>query len=273
MVRAAAAVRLVTVLSVGLAITGSPGRAQDAAAPPAEISAKTWLDNRPEIEAYLKTANVVAMEELKVGVTKPRRAKLAPGGPVDAFAWKVVPPGRPAGFWESYKSEIAAYELDKLIGLNMVPPTVERHVDGAIGAAVMWCSPTTSFGQLKGVPTAPPKHIAEWNRQLSRAKMFDNLIGNKDPNLGNWLVDPAWNLILIDHTRAFTTDKDMVHKKMDHIDGALWDKMQELTAESLQETIGHWVGKGEIKALLQRRDIMKADFDKRIAADPSFVTR
>ena len=105
--------------------------------------------------------------------------------------------GRPAGFWESYKSEIAAYELDKLIGLNMVPPTVERKVNGSVGAAVMWCSPTTSFGQLKGVPTAPAKHIAAWNRQLSRAKMFDNLIGNKDPNLGNWLVDPAWNLILI----------------------------------------------------------------------------
>ena len=30
---------------------------------------------------------------------------------------------------------------------------------------------------------------------------------------------------------------------------------------------------GEMKALLQRRDIMKADFEKRIAADPSFVTR
>jgi len=268
-----AAVRLVTVLSFGLAITGSRGAAQDAAAPVAEVSAKTWLENRAQIEEYLKTANVVTMEELKVGVTRPRRAKLAPGGPVDGFAWKVVPPGRPAGFWESYKSEIAAYEIDKLIELNMIPPTVERRVDGTVGAAVMWCSPTTSFGQLKGVPTAPARHIAAWNRQLSRAKMFDNLIGNKDPNLGNWLVDPAWNLILIDHTRAFTSDKDLVHKKMDHIDGILWDSMQSLTAESLQAAIGNWVGKGEIKALLQRRDIMKADFDKRIAADPSFIMR
>ena len=74
--------------------------------------------------------------------------------------------------------------------------------------------------------SAPPAHFASWNRQLAMAKMFDNLIGNLDPNLGNWLVDPAWNLILIDHTRAFTTDKNMVHKEMDRIDGALWDKMQ-----------------------------------------------
>jgi hypothetical protein len=256
------------------AATATPAVAAAATAVAAgEVSAKIWLNNREQIETYLKTAEVVGLEDLQVGVTKPRRAKLAPGGPVDAFAWKVVPPGRPSGYWESYKSEIAAYELDKLLGLDMVPPTVERRVNNATGAAVMWCSQTKSFAQLKGVPTAPPQHRASWNRQLARAKMFDNLIGNKDPNLGNWLVDPGWNLILIDHTRAFTSDKDLVHKTMTRIDGALWDKMSALTLETLQPVLGPWMGKGEIKAVLQRRDLMKAGFEKQMAADPEFVTR
>ena len=59
---------------------------------PAAVSAKIWTDRAPEIEAYLKTAEVVGMEDLKVGVTKPRRAKLAPGGPVEAFSWKAIRP-------------------------------------------------------------------------------------------------------------------------------------------------------------------------------------
>ena len=29
---------------------------------------------------------------------------------------------------DHYKNEIAAYELDKLLGLGMVPPTVERKI-------------------------------------------------------------------------------------------------------------------------------------------------
>jgi hypothetical protein len=273
---------VIAIVFVGAPVYGqSPATSTAAVTAPAaatatgagEVSAKIWLNNREQIEAYLKTAEVMGLEELQVGVTRPRRAKLAPGGLVEAFAWKVVPPGRPSGFWESYKSEIAAYEMDKLLGLDMVPPTVERRVDGATGAAVMWCSQTKSFGQLKGVPTAPPQHSASWNLQLARAKMFDNLIGNKDPNLGNWLVDPGWNLILIDHTRAFTTDKDLVHKKMTRIDGALWDKMSALTLETLEPVLGPWMGKGEIKAVLQRRDLMKAGFEKQMAEDPNFVTR
>jgi len=267
------AARLTAVVSIGLALIGAPASAQAPATGANEVSAKTWLTNRAQIEEYLKTAEVVGLEELKIGVTRPRRAKLAPGGPVEAFAWKVVPPGRPAGFWESYKSEIAAYEMDKLLELDMVPPTVERKVKGTTGAAVMWCSPTKSFGELKGVPTAPADHIAAWNRQLSRAKMFDNLIGNKDPNLGNWLVDPAWNLILIDHTRAFTTDKDMVHKKIEHVDAPLWEKMKALTYEQLEPVLGAWVGKSELKALLQRRDLMNAAYEKQMPERSDFAMK
>ncbi|MBK5296448.1 MAG: hypothetical protein JJE40_04755 [Vicinamibacteria bacterium] len=266
--------RLAIFFTLTLALTPAPALAQAAAAAPGQAeSAKIWLDQRTQIEEYMKTAEIVSMEELKVGVTRPKRAMLAPGGLVGSIAFKNVPPGRPSGFWESYKSEIAAYELDKVLGLDMVPPTVEKRVKGDKGAAVMWCSPTKSFKDLGGVPSAPPAHFASWNRQLAKAKMFDNLIGNMDPNLGNWLVDPAWNLILIDHTRAFTADKAMVHKKMDRIDGELWDKMKALTVESLTPLLSPWIGKGEIKAVIQRRDVMAADYDKLMAANPAFVIR
>jgi hypothetical protein len=248
-----------------LALTGAVARGLPQA--PAAVSAKVWADRVQEIETYLKSAEVVRLEEVKVGVTKPSKAQLAPGGPVEAIAWKPIKPGRYSGFWESYKSEIAAYELDKLLGLGMVPPTVEKRVKGDLGAAVMWVSPTKSFKELGGVPGQkgvqgpPPAMIAPWTRQLTKAKMFDNLIGNIDPNLGNWLVDPAWNLILIDHTRAFTNTKDLYHQ-LSLVDRELWAKMQALDEPALTAALGNWLDKGQIRAILQRRDKMQPIIDK-----------
>jgi hypothetical protein len=260
--------RSVAVLvSAGLVLSAIRMAPVSAQAPAEAASVKTWLDNPTMFEDYLKSAEVVGMEELKVGVTRPRRAKLAPGGPIEAFAWKTIQPGRHEGYWESYKSEIVAYELDKILDLDMVPPTVEKRVKGDLGAAVMWVSPTKSFKELggvpgqKGIPGPPPQLIPNWSRQLTRAKMFDNLIGNIDPNLGNWLVDPSWNLILIDHTRAFTTTKELYHQLV-QVDPQLWSKMTALDEAGLTAAIGKWIGKAEIKAMLQRRDKLQQVVDK-----------
>ena len=68
--------------------------------PAAEVSARTWLANRDAIEEHLKNAEVTGMEELKVGVTRPSRATLAPGGPVEASHGSACPRDVP-GYWES----------------------------------------------------------------------------------------------------------------------------------------------------------------------------
>ena len=230
---------------------------------PAAKNARSWVGREAEIEGFLKEAKVVDLADIGVGVTRPRRAKLAPGGPVEAMAWKAIKPGRYSGYWESYKSEIAAYELDKYLGLGMTPPTVERTVNGETGAAVMWASPTQSFKDIGGVPgqkgvklTPPPARMGLWNLQIARAKMFDNLIGNIDPNLGNWLVDPEWNLILIDHTRAFTSTRNLYHQ-LSSIDAELWEKMNALDQPTLEKVVGSWLDAPAIKGILERRDKMR----------------
>jgi len=254
------------VATVGLLL--APAFAQ---APAQALGAKTWIGHAPEIEEYLKSAEVTTMKSTSVGVTHPSHAQLAPGGPVEDIAWKPLTPGRYQGYFESYKSEIAAYELDKILGLGMVPPTVEKRVKGDLGAAVMWVKGTQTFKELGGVPGQkgvkgpPAAHIAHWMKDLTKAKMFDDLIGNIDPNLGNWLVDSEWNIILIDHSRAFTDTKELYHQLL-YYDTDLWEKMKALDEATLTSALGNWVDKNGIKAMLVRRDKMQQVIDKLKAA-------
>lgn len=235
------------------------------AATSAPRSAKTWDGREAEFEEYLKGAEVVDLQPIGKGVTNPWRAKLAPGGPIDMFAWKPIRPGRYHGHYESYKSEVAAYRLDRLLDLGMVPVTVTRQVNRQDGAACMWVAPAKSFGELGGPPTPPGDEAERWNIQLIRAKMFDNLIRNKDPNLGNWLVDPAWNLILIDHSRAFASDSLMVHE-LTRVDQELWERMQRLDEATLTAELGSLLSRPKIRGILKRRDRMAKVIEKLVAA-------
>lgn len=230
---------------------------QEAAAPAA--SAKVWVGREAEFEEYLKTAPVAKIVDVPIGVTKPQRAYLEPGGLAESFAWKTLPPGIHKGFWDGYKAEIAAYELDKMLGLGMVPVVVERRVKSDKGAAVLWLNGVRSWEEALRSPKT-----SNWTPNVVRMKMFDNLIGNSDRNKGNLLVDKECNIYLIDHSRAFTTDKKLPHA-MEHIDKELWQKILALEFEPMKAKLGAWIGNGEIRAMLSRRDRMKKAIDDLVA--------
>jgi hypothetical protein len=232
--------------------------AQPATTAAAATSARIWEGRTAEIEEFIRTAPIVRFEDVPIGVTKPQRAYLQPGGPVASVAWKVLPPGRPHGYWESYKSEIAAYELDKLLEMNMVPPTVEKVWKGERGAAILWLKPVRQWKEVEGQPKPD-----RWNREAVRMKMFDNLICNIDRNAGNLLVDGEWNLFLIDHSRAFIPDKKLP-AVMVRIDKELWERMRALDEPTLSATLGKWLDRGQVRAILARRDKMQVLIDKMI---------
>ena len=215
------------------------------------LGARIWVGRYQEIEEYLRTAECVSM--FGADQRKAVRCTLRPGGPFPRMAWRSLPPGIYKGFWESYKTEIAAYELDKLLKMDMVPPSVERQLQGVEGAAQLWVDGASGVkeGDAPGEP-----HRTHWDNQLTRMAMFDNLIGNRERNLGNMLRDPEWNVILLDHSRAFGTSTELPHK-MRRIDGAFWARIESLTRPQLDTALRAWIGEPEIQAILDRRDRMR----------------
>jgi len=221
-----------------------------------------WAGHEDAIEKHLAEGKVLKMEAVPIGVTKPQRATLEPGGPAERFAWKALNPGYSKGFMESYKAEIAAYKFDRMLDLHMVPPIVERTINGRKGAAVLWVENAKGWS-IERPPQGPePK----WSIQLTRMKMFDQLIANIDRNQGNLIYDDDWHLFLIDHSRAFIDKKDLKGTAaLGRVDRQLWMKMQALTLDQLNQGLGEWVGDKEKKALLLRRDKMAEEIRKMVA--------
>ena len=227
--------------------------AQETATP-----ALPWVGSADTIAEYIRTAPVQKLEDIPIGVTRPQRAILAPGGPVASVVVKDLPPGRKGGYWESYRSEIAAYELDRLLELNMVPPTVEKRVNRTMMSAQMFVERCVWLKELKG---QQPPDVEAWNRQVHRQRAFDNLIANIDRNAGNLLVyrTPDWHLVLVDHSRCFTTTKKLPFA-MTKIDRPLYERLKALDKPTLEARLGRLVN--GVDAILARRDMIVRHFEQ-----------
>jgi hypothetical protein len=234
------------------------GSAQRTVPESAALGSKTWVGHYLEVEEYLRTAECITVDNIGTRKTAQgvgpslKRCGLRPGGPVARMAWKTVPAGVVRGFRESYKAEIATYELDKLLKLDMVPPTVERELEGHRGSATFWVEDAVSLAQgTSGAPDA-----ARWEKQLARMAMFDALIGNGARNLANTLRDPVWNVILLDHSRAFGTGAEPEIRPI-KADRELWTRIEGLTRAQLDKALGAWLDKDQIGAILDRREKMR----------------
>jgi hypothetical protein len=233
--------------------------AQGLASGAAPATTRVWIGQYAQYEEFLRTATIERMEEIPIGVTQPKRAYFGAGALAKSATVKHLPPSRDSGYFESYKSEIAAYELDRLLGLDMVPVTVERRVDGALAAVQLWIEDCRLLTQIDQ-GSCPNK--AEWAKQVLRQRVFDCLVANIDRNSGNLLVDPGWNLVLIDHSRAFATDKMPFQKLLTRIDRELFERLKALDEAALMQRVRPWLtSDGRARAILKRRDRLVKHFE------------
>ncbi|MFB3855291.1 MAG: hypothetical protein ACE148_15920 [Vicinamibacterales bacterium] len=224
----------------------------------AQASSKIWIGRHAEFEQALRTAPIDRIEDIGTGVTRPRRAFFAAGSLAQSGIVKAVNEGPMAPYLDSYRAEIAAYELDRILGLDMVPPTVERRIDNELRSVQLWVENTRSLKNVEGKPV--PDQDA-WNRQIYRMRVFDNLIVNTDRNPRNVLIDPAWNIILIDHSRSFDGRISRMRYDMTKIDREFLERVRRLDKKTLNERIGRYLQFG-VGPLLQQRDRIVSHFER-----------
>ena len=236
----------------------------------------------PKWEEFLGSAAFTASQQLTGpgAVTNPWELTLEKDGIKRQALWKNVK-GPLRGFVEGWNFEIAAYRIDRLLGLNMVPPTIERRFREDRGSLMLWIETMMSYGKYseelaKGKIKMPSYKIFPFNRAIYLHRAFDNLIANEDRHANNNLLTKDWRVILIDHSRSFRTSKKFTEsliytekhregpKLMKELPRAFFSKLQGLTFESVRSAVGDYLSDEEIRALLKRRDLILKEIDRLI---------
>jgi hypothetical protein len=238
--------------------------------------------DREDLEKFLLSAVIVRAEPIGEGVTKPMKVYLKQGDVEHKAAWKNVS-GSPLGVPDEWRYEIAAYRMDKLLDLRMIPPTVERELGGHPGSLQLWAETARSLLDVmdKGIPIPPSvSELMVRNKYLVRA--FDSLIANDDRTQQNIRYTEDWRTILIDHSRSFRSSKDSFEslffgrhgtKKGDDgrlflfkaLPRAFFERLKSLTFESIQAATAGTLNEKEIRAVLARRDLLIKDIEEMIA--------
>ena len=262
---------VVLVWALAASVTLSPARDEQTAPASAAIPSTD-----AEQEAFLTEGKVVKTRAAGGGgITGALRATLRLGElQHDALIQSIdeekpfvdLARGRELEFRDSYKNNAAAYRLDRLLGLGMVPVTVVRVHDGKRAGFTWWVDDVVMDERARLAKKIDVPDTLVWNRQMWVVRLFDQLIYNTDRNLGNLLIDKDWRLWMIDHTRAFKmfTEPKSPKNLATQCERGLLAGLRRLDQATLAAATKDLLSEGQVKGLLGRRDYIVKHYDERI---------
>ena len=244
-----------------------------AAAPASQLTVE-------QMKHFLKNAKVIRTRTTSKGVTAPKRVTLSDGVITHDAVFQSVDErqtvanlsggGRSAttemNFVDSYRYNLGAYALAELLGLDhMMPVHIERRWAGAIGSMSWWVDTLMDESDRLKKKIQPP-NPTDWNYQMYRMRIFTALVRDTDRNLTNVLITPEWKVMMIDFSRGFRLQAQLMHEKdLAKMDRALLPRLEALTKDGVKQAAGDWLTNAEIDAMMKRRDMLVAHFKKLIA--------
>ncbi|HET6628294.1 MAG TPA: metallophosphoesterase [Woeseiaceae bacterium] len=167
---------------------------------------------------------------------------------------------------EDFAPEVAAWRVDRMLNLGMVPVAVARDIEGDAGV-LQWLPAGTIDEAVRrergegGAAWCPLPQ--QWNAMY----VFDTLIGNSARRPQSMLYQPNdWELLLVSHGGAFSTDKRRPRylEEVDLQPGPAWVKaLESLTDERLEAELGDVLDGKRLRAMAARRDRLLANAAER----------
>jgi hypothetical protein len=227
-----------------------------------------------EQEQFLKTAKIIKTSSAKKGVTNSQRVTMSDGNIThDAHVQCIdeskhefkTDRGTELNFKDSYKFNIAAYRLARMLGIESMPVYTERNVGGKSCSVSWWLDGFMMDESTRKSKKMEAPNPDAWNDQIYVMRVFDQLIYNVDRNLTNLLITNDWQIVMIDHSRSFRLPNKIENpKNLGRCDRTLLVNLRALNKAAVQKALMPYCTKSEVEGVMARRDLIVAYYDEQI---------
>lgn len=218
------------------------------------------------LERFLLEARVTAVnKELQSGRMGAWLVTLDDGKTTRKAFFKSVRRPRPTLMPASYTYELAAFELDKLLGLELVPATVERQIDGRSGSLQLFLEgvETEKSRLLKNLQ---PPNLQAYQDQLDEITLLENLTCTPRQDLGDILIQTdTWRVWRVDFSEAFMPATELQPERLIRRASRRFVKALRNLDEALaRRRLARYLNTSELEALFKRRQLILDEIDRLI---------
>jgi len=208
-----------------------------------------------DIEAFLGEARVAVVEkDVESGRTMPWRVTLDDGRIKARALFKYINrPGVPP-IRHSFRYELAAYSLSRLLELEIVPPVVEREIEGTAGALQWYVENCLSERDRERTRKEPPD-LQAFLQRLDVIQVFEALVNDECGDKDDTLIHlDTWKICRIDFAGAFGPTRTIAPAcSLQRCSRELFNRLNRLTREALADRLGNYLSLEEIKAIFERQ--------------------